>query len=291
MNNLSNTKTIIVCNNKGGVGKSTCVAAIGDILARDYGKRVLLIDADPQGNLSKRFGYSPYDEVDNSYDLLLKARLDAKIQRTRQVVSPELFYNIGKLYNSGAERVPYNSLNIFCTTRELEKVYTEYRAAPEYSDGLIRNLLIEIRESEAFDYIIIDTQPVLSYILGQYMLGGDYVLIPVTPNDDALDGALAIGDVYQNAYEKKSEYKAYDQLELLGVFFNQVRKSTVIAKHFLPKLNEEWGDNPKLNTSIPFNQEVNNAEVENAPITAKSPSSAASVAFKELVRELVEKIG
>ncbi len=288
---MSKTKTIIVCNNKGGVGKSTCVAAIGDVLAREYNKRVLLIDADPQGNLSKRFGYSPYDEVDNSYDLLLKARLVAKIQRTKQTVTPDMFYNKGKMYAGKGKRIPYENLSIFCTTRDLEKVYTEYRATPEYSDGLIRSLLIEIQESETFDYVIIDTQPVLSYILGQYMLGADYVLIPVTPNDDALDGALAIGDVYQNAYEKKSEYKTYDKLELLGVFFNQVRKSTIIGKQFLPKLDEEWGENPKLNAAIPYNQEVNNAEVENAPITAKAPSSAASVAFKDLVRELVDRIG
>ena len=75
---MGNTKTIIVCNNKGGVGKSTCVTAIGDVFARNCHKRVLLIDADSQGNLSKRFGYSPYDEVNNSYDLLLSARLAAK---------------------------------------------------------------------------------------------------------------------------------------------------------------------------------------------------------------------
>ncbi len=123
------------------------------------------------------------------------------------------------------------------------------------------------------------------------MLGADYVAIPVTPNDDALDGALAIGDVYQNACERKSEYKIYDKLDLLGVFFNQVRKSTIIGKQFIPKLDAEWGENPKLKSSIPFSQEVNNAEVENAPITAKSPSSPVSDAFRDLVKEMVDRIG
>ena len=288
---MDGTKIIVICNNKGGVGKSTCTAAMGDILARDYKKGVLLVDADPQGNLSKRFGYFPYDDCGNSYDLLLKSRLDAKSQRGSGILPISVFANPGKLYSSSGERKLYAKLHVLCATRDLEKVYSEYRATPEYSDCLIRDILLEIKHGGEYDYVLIDTQPALSYILGQYMLGADYVLIPVTPNDDALDGALAIGDVYMNVVEKKALFKTEDKIDLLGYFFNQVRKSTLVGRNFLPKMDAEWGENPKLEASIPYNQDVNNAEVENAPVTAKSPSCAASVAFKALVREVVDKIG
>ena len=284
------TKVIVVCNNKGGVGKSTSVAAMGDILARELRKRVLLIDGDPQGNLSKRFGFSSYDDCQNSYEILLKLRLDARRGGAAPLPVND-FANSGKLYEGGKKVRPYETLRIFCATRDLEKVYSEYRADPEFSDCLIRDILQEVRESGQYDYVLIDTQPVLSYILGQYMLGSDYVLIPVTPNDDAFDGALAIGDVYMNTKQKKERFKDDDKVELLGYFFNQVKKSTLAQKHFLPKMNEEWGENPKLETMIPYNQEVNNAEIENAPISSKNPNCPASVGFRELVREVVSRIG
>lgn len=86
-----NTKIIIMANNKGGVGKTSSVAAIGDVLARKLGRKVLLIDADPQGNLSRRFGYSVSAPVDTTLEVFLQSEYDARKSGQPNSFSPSLF--------------------------------------------------------------------------------------------------------------------------------------------------------------------------------------------------------
>ena len=71
------TKVIIVACVKGGVGKTTLVAAMGDVLARKMEQKVLLIDSDPQANLSRRFGYDDRNPVNNSLDVYMLTEMEA----------------------------------------------------------------------------------------------------------------------------------------------------------------------------------------------------------------------
>ena len=290
---MADTKIITICNNKGGVGKTTCAAAIGDILARKLYKSVLLIDADPQANLSKRFGYNPIaTKLDNSFDVYLQNELNVRCGAGGQTIPVNLFYNKGKMYSEkSSDNKEYNYLKLMCANRDLENAYSNFRAKPEYSNGLIRDMLGEIRNSNEFDYVIIDTQPVLSYVLGQYLLGTDYIVVPLTPNNDALDGAEAIGYVFNAAKRSKSQYKTDDQIEFLGCFFNMVKKGTIATREFIPKMKDTWGENPIFETEIPMNQDVNNAENIQAPVTIVKPYSAVSKALEALTKEMVDKIG
>ena len=88
-----NTKIILMANNKGGVGKTSSVAAIGDVLARKMGKKVLLIDADPQGNLSRRFGYGVATSVRTTLEVFLQSEYIAKQESISSDFSPSLFFN------------------------------------------------------------------------------------------------------------------------------------------------------------------------------------------------------
>lgn len=285
------TKIIVVCNNKGGVGKTTCTAGIGDILARKMNKTVLLIDADPQGNLSKRFGYSPRMNLENSYDVLLQADIEFKSRYINQRIPVSYFYNIGKQFIPTKKTYKdYANLKIMCANGNLENIYSRYRSDPEHANRIIRKFLGEIRESGEFDYVLIDTQPTLSYLLSQYMLGADYVLVPVTPDDDTFDGAEAVGRASAEVAEAKAEYREDNKLDFLGIFFNMVKKNTKSAKEFQRNLPEIWGDNPVFDTMIPQNQDAHNAGNDCAPVTSAYPSSSSSKALEKLTKEIIKRI-
>lgn len=284
------TKIIAVVNNKGGVGKTTCCAGIGDILARKLKKKVLLIDADPQGNLSKRFGYPANTELDNSFDVLLQNELDIKSGIRDKHIPVSLFYNEGKKFSKSTIRKGYDNLSIICANKNLENVYSNYRAKPEHANGIIRHLMGDIRQSGEFDYVLIDTQPTLSYMLAQYLMGSDYVIVPVTPNDDSFDGAEAIGRVFNTVQEAKSEFREDNKIEFLGIFFNMVRRNTKSAKKFSENLESLWGDNPVFDSKIPLNQDANNAENNRAPVTIAYPASSSAVALCSLTREIVSRV-
>jgi chromosome partitioning protein len=288
---MPNTKIIVICNNKGGVGKTTCTAGIADVLARKLKKSVLLIDADPQGNLSKRFGYSPNMRIDNSFDVLLQNELDIKSGDRDVHVPTSFFYNIGRKFSpKTTTRKDYDNLKIMCSNKTLENVYSNFRAKPQYAEGILRKILSSIRQSNEFDYVLIDTQPTLSYMLGQYLLGADYIMVPVTPNDDAFDGADAIGKVFNDAQEAKSQFKTDDTIDFLGIFFNMVKRNTKSAKKFRKDLADIWGDNPIFENSIPLNQDANNAENDRAPVTCAYPSSTSAAALEKLTEEMVKRI-
>lgn len=285
------TKVILVASLKGGVGKSTCVAALGDVLARKKKKKILLIDADPQGSLSRRFGFDPYEHIDTSFDVLLQNEFLIKQKGGGEHIPIEFFFNEAALKRPSSD-VPsrYGNLNIMSTNKELENVYSSYQSDAAHANSIIRRLLVQIKEMGIFDYVLVDTQPSLSYMLSQYLLGCDYVIIPATPDEDAVLGAEAIIDAFNAAVIEKEEYRKYYDLTLLGIFFNRVNQRTISARNYSAKKAEFWGEENTFKTMIPQSQSVTNAGNQGAPVTSAYPSSPASVAFTKLAREMIEKI-
>ena len=287
------TKVIVVCNNKGGVGKSTCTAAVADILARELNFSTLIIDADPQGNISGRFGFRPeMISVDNSLDTYLLNELNVILDPARNKNIPvKYFFNDCKLYSKSGKENTYKNLKIICAASALERVIATYLANPQESDGIIRDMIRDIKNLNLFEYVLIDTQPNLSYFLKQIMMASDYVLVPVEPSEDAFSGAKAIGHVFNTVAKKKRAFKVDDKIDFLGVFFNKWRNGTLASKKFEEDLKSVWGDNPIFETKIPMNQDALNAANLFAPVTSAKPNSSASKALKKFTREVVKKIG
>ena len=286
------TKVIVICNNKGGVGKSTCTAAIADILARKLGRSTLIIDADPQGNLSGRFGFRPeIKTVNNSLDVYLYNELNVAINPEKhQSIDIKYFFSDCKQFSLNS-RVKYENLKIIPASSSLERIIAAYMASPQESDGILRKMMRCIKETEKFAYVLIDTQPNLSYFLKQIMMASDYVIVPVEPVEDAFNGAKAVGHVFNSVAQKKSEFKNDDKIDFLGVFFNKWRKGTVASKKFELEITQVWKNNPVFETKIPMNQDAVNAANLFAPITTARPSSTAAKALEKLTKEMVNKIG
>ena len=150
-------KTIAFCSHKGGVGKTTSAAAFADLLGRrDY--KVLLIDADPQGNLSKRFGYHP--------------------KEYRGAVQKPLRDFVLATQNKNVDIIPNDDRYTATTKTLLEAVMlgiNAYKVLIQELDGL-------------YDYIIFDCRPAVDNEIAQIMRAVQYLMIPVNAADDSVDG-------------------------------------------------------------------------------------------------------
>lgn len=282
-------KTICVVNYKGGCGKTTCCAAVADVMSTRLGKRVLVIDTDGQGNLSRLFGYPASEDVDVALDALLKMEYEHKAGRILQPAEVSRFFLPAKKYERNKPRSYYENLKIICAGRDLGSVYSTYRAEPQMSSLLARKIIQKIKATEEFDYILLDTQPSLSYMLSQFLLGTDYVITPVTPNNSSFDGAMSIAKVFNDVADMKSEFRDDNDIDFLGIFFNMISSRTKAAKKFKEEMPSIWRNNPAFKTEVPRSQDVDNAENIDAPVTAAFPVSAASMAFRRLAREILLK--
>lgn len=189
MEGAAKHKGIAICiaNNKGGVGKTTSTAAFADLLSK-RGKHVLVIDADPQGNLSGRFGYSadsPEQAIPNYLGSLIEDRF-------RGTEHQPLGYFINHLDE-------FPRIDIIYSDIRLDGVYTLLTTDSIASATMFRKLLAEIRSLDKYDYILIDARPAVNNEVSSIFIGSDYVIIPVEASWDSIVGANTITSSWPRA--------------------------------------------------------------------------------------------
>ena len=263
-------RTTAIFNHKGGVGKTTTASAMADILAIDYGKRVLLIDADPQGHLSTFYGVEP-DEGNSTLDLFMG---------THEPVYSD--------WISAAR--PDAPVDIIPSDTGL--VQAEVAALKEdsrFNRHAMADLFRAIREDAdadnqfAYDYVLIDCSPAFTQVSLSALRDADDIIIPVTTDlfstagmatvlqqimgarDDGLQSSVA--GVLVNMY-KRGE----DQNGLLAYLRNQKAVAT-------------------FETVIRKSDKVVPAGTHGDPLIKFSPRCAASRDYRALVAEYVAQRG
>ena len=288
------TKIILFVNQKDGSAKSKTVAAIGYVFARKLKKRTLLIDSDPQATLSRRFGYCIGEMPEVSLDMYLVNEMEARHGQAEHlpasVFVSEALSNVSKEPHIYRNKKGESMLNIICASDKLEDAYTRMQIDSNSGDGIIRKLLLELCDDKRYDYILIDTRPSINYSFGQLLLGSDYVIVPSTTSDETIRGANSIGENYNVALEKKSEYGRRNTLDFLGIFTSMVRTGTKLGRELQEHPEHFYGNNPSFESIIPFNQDVNNSEQKMAPVTLAYPRSVAAKAYEKLAKEILKKI-
>ena len=284
-------KVIVVGSNKGGSGKTTSTASLADCLARKQKRSVLIIDADPQGNISSFFGFLPSQNIPNNLASYLTGRY---LAATAPSDLPPVTYYINparKYVPRSDKRNDYENLDIVPSNSGLTNIYNVLNANAN-ANSMFRQFFDELRALDKYDYILVDTKPTIDNTLLQIMFGADYLLVPSTDSKLSFMGANSIGVVYQQVHNQRAAQGDSSNIEFLGMFLNMIKMNTKTERAVRGEgIAQFWGDNPVFNTKVKFNQDVKNAEELLAPVTAAFPSCIAAVAFNELAREVVAKVG
>ena len=248
-------KVISVANQKGGVGKTTTTVNLGTILAKK-GKKVLLIDADPQGNATSGLGVDKDVEL-SLYDVLVnETELESTIQDT-------MIKNL-KLCPS----------NINLAGAEVELVSMMSR------EQRLKEKLEEIKEG--FDYILIDCPPSLGLITLNSFTASDSVLIPVQCEYYALEG---LGQLINTINLVKKHLNKNIQIEgaLLTMYDIRTNLSNQVVKEV-----KKYFENKVYKTVIPRNVRLSEAPSYGMPITEYDPRSKGAKSYMKFAKEFLK---
>ncbi len=252
---------ISVANQKGGVGKTTTAINLGTALAA-VGKRVLLLDLDPQGNASTGLGISQRDRQVTSYDLLLGDATVAKAAQTTAV--PNLFVAPATIDLSSAD---------------VELVTDKARVL-----RLRRVLRSQETQNCDFDYILIDCPPSLNLLTVNAMVASDSVLVPLQCEFFALEGLsqlmLTIREVRQTLNPK---------LRIQGVVLTMYDPRNNLTTQVEDDVRQNLGD-LVYETVIPRNVRLSEAPSHAVPALIYDHKSAGSIAYQKLAAELLRRM-
>lgn len=250
-------RIISMCNQKGGVGKTTTAINLGAALAR-YGRRVLAVDFDPQGALSAGLGVPAHD-VPTVYDLMLGKVKDpqAVIQRTDV---------------EGLDLIP---ANIDLSAAEVHLVSEVARE--QILAGVLRKV------SSDYDVILIDCQPSLGLLTVNALTASHGVLIPLACEYFALRGVALLIETVEKVRDRLNP-----GLELDGIIATMYDPRTLHAREVLERVVSTFGDKV-FDTVIGRTVKLPDASVAAKPILEYAPSNPAAEAYLQLARELVER--
>ena len=249
-------KVISVANQKGGVGKTTTTINISTILAKK-GKKVLLIDADPQGNATSGVGAEKDVEL-STYDVLVG---DTQVEET--------------LENTIIKNLYVCPSNINLAGAEVELVSMMSR------EQRLKEKLENIKNK--FDYIFIDCPPSLGLITLNAFTASDSVLIPVQCEYYALEG---LGQLINTIDLVKKHLNK--NIEIEGALLTMYDARTNLSNQVVKEV-KKYFNNKVYKTVIPRNVRLSEAPSYGLPITIYDPRSKGAKSYEKLVKEFLKK--
>jgi len=249
-------RIVALANQKGGVGKTTSTINLGAALA-EYGRRVLLVDFDPQGALSVGLGVNPHNMDLSIYNLLMDSdvTIDDILIKTDQ---------------AGLHLLP---ANIDLSAAEIQLVNEVAREM-----ALARVLRPVLRE---YDYILIDCQPSLGLLAINALTVAHGVLIPLECEFFSLRGVALLLDTIDKVRERLN----FD-LELEGILATMYDSRTTHCRQVLQRVVEAFGDKV-YQTVITKTVKFPESTVAGAPITTLDPASSGARNYRQLAREVI----
>ncbi|MGB3696972.1 MAG: ParA family protein [Gordonia sp. (in: high G+C Gram-positive bacteria)] len=249
---------IAMCNQKGGVGKTTSTINLGAALAEN-GRRVLLVDLDPQGALSAGLGVAHHELDQTVHNLLVPpyASTDDVLIRTRV---------------DGLDLLPSN---IDLSAAEIQLVTEVGR-----EQALARALH---PVADRYDYILIDCQPSLGLLTVNALACADNVVIPMECEYFSLRGLALLTDTIEKVRDRLNP-----RLELGGILVTMFDQRTLHSREVMSRVVEVFGDavyDTVINRTVRFPE----TSVAGEPITSWAPKSTGALAYRNVAREVIAR--
>jgi chromosome partitioning protein len=245
-----------MCNQKGGVGKTTSTINLGAAIA-ETGRKVLLVDFDPQGALSVGLGFNPHDMDKTIYNLLVST--DVTIHDV-----------ILKTSVKNLDLVPGN---IDLSAAEVQLVNEVAR------EQILANALRPVLAD--YDYIIIDCLPSLGLLTVNALTASQGVIIPLECEFFALRGVALLMDTIAKVQDRLNP-----DLKLEGILATMYDPRTVHSREVLKTVVDAFGDgvfHTVINRTIKFPE----TSVAGEPITSYAGTSSGADAYRQLAREVI----
>lgn len=252
-------KIIAIANQKGGVGKTTTTINLGSALA-ETGKRILIVDLDPQGNASTGLGIALDERQYTTYDLLLD---DISLEKVIQAT-------------------PDDNLKIIPSTTDLSSADIELISNQKRSFMLHHALRQAEMASFRFDYVLIDCPPSLNLLTVNAMVAAHSMLIPLQSEFFALEG---LSQLMRTIREVRQA--ANPDLRIEGIVLTMFDSRNNLSSMVEKDARDNLGD-LVFHTRIPRNVRVSEAPSYAMPVTRYDSASKGAQAYRALATELMQ---
>lgn len=258
---MTSFKTIAITNQKGGVGKTTTTINLAAALA-EQGKRVLLIDLDPQGNASTGLGFFPEDRERTSYDVLMQ----------------------GVRLQDAQEQTEFAGISIVTATTDLSSADIELMANSARST-ILRSALAELDQSQGhvLDYVLLDCPPSLNLLTVNALVAADSVLIPLQSEFFALEG---LSQLLLSVREIRDS--ANSNLRIEGVVLTMFDSRNNLSRQVEADARENLAE-LVFQTVIPRNVRISEAPSFSMPVIQYDQHSKGSQAYRSLAQEILNR--
>ena len=251
-------RSIALLNQKGGVGKTTTTANLGACLAM-LGKKVLVIDMDPQANLSVHLGVDIHSLKYSVYNII------------RGACKPDGVILSTKIH--GLDIIPAN-IDLSGAEIELVGVVGRETILKEYLGGVL----------DRYDYVLIDCPPSLGLLTLNVLTLVHEIFIPLQTEFFALQGVSKLLDTHEVVRKRLNK-----NLEITGIIFCMYTSRTRLCKEVIEKVREHFAKDQVFDTVIRKNVKLSESPSHGKPIVSYAPSSHGSEDYMSLAKEVVQQ--
>ncbi len=251
-------QVLAVCNQKGGVGKTTSTINLGAALT-EFGRRVLLVDFDPQGALSVGLGIPAHQLERTIYNVL--------IERSVGIADVVL-------------RTCVDNMDLLPSNIDLSAAEVQLVSEVGREHSLLRTIRPVFDD---YDYILVDCQPSLGLLTVNALAAADGVLIPLECEFFSLRGVALLIDTIDKVRERLNP-----KLDITGILATMFDPRTLHSREVMARVVEAFGDtvfDTVINRTVRFPETT----VAGEPITTWAPRSAGAKAYRQLAREVIAR--